>query len=71
MEKKVIYKVNGMHCSNCAMNLQTMEDDLPGVRQVDASYQNQKMVVLFDDTVVNEEQIRAAAEKLGYPLEFM
>lgn len=71
MEKRVFYKVNGMHCSNCAMNLQTMEDDLPGVRQVDASYQKQQMVVLFDDTVVNEEQIRAAAEKLGYPLELI
>ena len=69
MEKKAIFKVTGMHCSNCAMRLQSMEDDLPGVHQVDASYQKQQMVVRFDADTITENEIVLAAEKLGYPAE--
>jgi copper chaperone CopZ len=71
MEKKAYFKVTEMHCSNCAMRLQSMEDDVPGVKQVDASYQKQQMVVLFDDAVISEKEISAAAEKLGYPAVLM
>lgn len=66
MEKTVLFKVEDMHCSNCAMHLQAMEDDLPGVLQVDASYQKQQMIVRFDETVVTEDQIIAAAKEIGY-----
>lgn len=60
-----------MHCTNCAMRLQSLEDDLPGVKQVDASYQKQRMTVVFDDAAVSIPQITAAAEKLGYPVELL
>jgi copper chaperone CopZ len=63
---KKTYRVEGMHCSNCAMNIEGIEDDLPGVRQVCASYQKGQMVVEFDETRVSEAQILAAAEKRGY-----
>lgn len=71
MEKKVIFKVPDMNCSNCVMHLQAMEDDLPGVKQVDASYQKQKMIVVFDDSVVTETGIIEAARKLGYTAELI
>jgi copper chaperone CopZ len=66
MEKKVVFKVTDMHCSNCAIHLQGLEDDLPGILQVDASYQKQQMVVKFDESLVSEEQIIAAAKGIGY-----
>ena len=69
MEKTVLFKVEDMHCSNCAMHLQAMEDDLPGVLQVDASYQKQQMVVRFDESVVTEDQIIVAAKEIGYTAE--
>lgn len=69
MEKRAIFTVTDMHCSNCAMRLQTLEDDLPGVKQVDASYQKQQMSVIFDDVVVTVAKIIEAAKKLGYTAE--
>ena len=63
---KNTYRVEGMHCSNCAMNIEGIEDDLPGIKQVSASYQKGRMKVEFDETQVNEAQIFAAVEKKGY-----
>jgi copper chaperone CopZ len=63
---KKTYRVEGMHCSNCAMNIEGIEDDLPGVRQVCASYQKGQMVVEFDESRVSEAQILAAVERRGY-----
>jgi copper chaperone CopZ len=63
---KIAYRVEGMHCSNCAMNIEGIEDDLPGIKQVSASYQKGQMVVEFDEAKVNEAQILAAVKKRGY-----
>ena len=43
-----------------------VEDDLPGIKQVSASYQKGRMVVEFDETKVSDAQIMAAVEKRGY-----
>jgi len=64
--KTLLVEVKDMHCSNCAMKLQSLEDDLPGVDTVDASYHSQKMKVVYDESVVTPEAIMAAVVKLGY-----
>jgi len=63
---KKTYHVEGMHCPNCAMNIEGIEDDLPGIKQVSASYQKGRMVVEFDEAKVSEEQILAEVGKRGY-----
>lgn len=63
---KNTYRVEGMHCPNCAMNVESIEDDLPGIKQVSASYQKGRMVVEFDEAKVTETQIITAVEKRGY-----
>jgi copper chaperone CopZ len=63
---KKTYRVEGMHCSNCAMNIECIEDDLPGIKQISASYQKGQMVVEFDEAMVSETQIIAEVEKRGY-----
>lgn len=64
--KKLVFKIDDMHCVNCAMRLQELEDTMPGVTQVDASYRQGKMTVLFDETTVTTEQIIAEVNKIGY-----
>jgi copper chaperone CopZ len=63
---KITYRVEGMHCSNCAMNIEGIEDDLPGIKQVTASYKKGQMVVEFDEAKVSKAQILAAVGKRGY-----
>jgi copper chaperone CopZ len=64
--KKITLTVSDMHCVNCAMTLQSLEDDLPGVNQVEASYRSGKMIVDYDESIVDVGKIIAAAKKLGY-----
>ena len=64
--KTLRLEIKDMHCSNCAMKLQSLEDDLPGVDTVDASYRSQKMKVIYDETIVIPDAIMAAVRKLGY-----
>ena len=42
------------------------EDDLPGIKQVSASYQKGQMLVEYDETQVSEAQIVAAVKARGY-----
>ena len=63
---KKTFRVEDMHCSNCAMKIEGIEDDLPGVKQVSASYHKLEMVVEFDESRVSDEQIIAAVKKKGY-----
>jgi copper chaperone CopZ len=48
------------------MEVESIEDDLPGIKQVSASYQKSQMVVEFDELKVSEAQIIAAVAKRGY-----
>lgn len=63
---KKTFSVPDMHCSNCSMRLESIEDELDGIKEINASYHKQHMVVEFDETIVSEEQIIAAAKKKGY-----
>jgi copper chaperone CopZ len=63
---KKTYSIPDMHCSNCSMKLEGIEDELPGIKEINASYHKQLMTVEFDETQVNEEQIVAAVTKKGY-----
>lgn len=63
---KQTFSVPDMHCSNCSMKLESIEDDFDGIEQINASYHKQLMVVEYDESKVSAEQIIAAAKKKGY-----
>ncbi|MEO7839236.1 MAG: heavy-metal-associated domain-containing protein [Anaerolineales bacterium] len=63
---KKTFSVPDMHCTNCSMRLESIEDELAGIREINASYHKQQMIVEFDETVVSEDQIITAAKKKGY-----
>ena len=63
---KKTFKVEDMTCANCAMKLEALEDTLEGVKEINASYHKQQMIVEFDEAKVSEEQILAAVKKKGY-----
>ena len=62
------YRVPDMFCSNCKMHLEGLEDDLPGIHQVYASYHQQTLRIEFDERMVSETQIIEAAKNMGYHL---
>ncbi|MDI6769982.1 MAG: heavy-metal-associated domain-containing protein [Anaerolineales bacterium] len=58
-----------MNLPDCVMSVESIEDDLPGIKQVSASYQKQQMVVDYDETQVSEAQILSAVARQGYHAE--
>ncbi len=70
MVKKTFW-VMGMHCSGCPMEIESIEDDLPGIKKVEASYKKAQMVVEYDEALVNESQIIEAVKHHGYEAEVM
>ena len=63
---KKTFNVPDMHCTNCSMKLESIEDELAGIKEINASYHKQQMTVEFDETKVSEDQIIAAAKTKGY-----
>lgn len=62
------YRVPAMHCASCAMLLEGLEDDLPGVMRINAEVRRQRVTVTFNPDQVQEEAILAAALAEGYEL---
>lgn len=63
------FQVRDMHCSNCVMTLESLEDELPGVRSIRASYRKGEMMVEFDETQISVEAILRAVKQAGYTAE--
>ena len=63
---KKIFKVPDMSCTNCAMKLESLEDTLEGVKEINASYHKLQMEIVYDETKLTDEQIIAAVKKKGY-----
>lgn len=63
---KKTFQIPDMTCSNCAMKLESLEDTLAGVKEINASYHRLEMVIEYDETELTDEQIIAAVRKKGY-----
>ena len=63
---KKTFKFEDMTCTNCAMKLESLEDTLEGVREINASYHKLEMVIEYDESKLSDEQIVAAVKKKGY-----
>ena len=63
---KKTFKIPDMTCSNCAMKLESLEDILDGVKEINASYHRLEMVIEYDASKLTDEQIITAVKKKGY-----
>lgn len=63
---KKTFKVPDMTCTNCAMKLESLEDTLDGVKEINASYHKLQMEIVYDESKLTDEQIIAAVKKKGY-----
>ncbi|MDO8429317.1 MAG: heavy-metal-associated domain-containing protein [Candidatus Daviesbacteria bacterium] len=65
-------KIEGMHCTSCAMTIDMDLEDLVGVESSDTSYAKEITEVKFEEEKVNMDDIVQVIEKSGYkaiPLE--
>jgi Cu+-exporting ATPase len=63
---KVILKIEGMHCSSCAMNIDFDLEDLKGVKTAKTNYAKQNSEVEFDEDLIQPHEIVEQIKKTGY-----
>lgn len=64
MTNKIKLKIEGMHCTSCAMNIDGELEDL-GVKNASTNYAKGETEIEYDDQITLN-QIQVAIKKLGY-----
>lgn len=59
-------KIEGMHCSSCAMSIDFDLEDLAGVKTAKTSYAKGECDIEFEEEIVAVETIITTIEKTGY-----
>ena len=62
-------KVSGMTCQACAVSVQKGLEKTKGVKHVEVSSEKGLATVVYDETEVNEQQLRAVIDKTGFKTE--
>lgn len=65
---KKTFKISGMHCSSCAMNIDFDLEDLEGVKSARTNYAQQISEVEFDTEIISEGTIIEQIKKTGYKI---
>ncbi|KAK4262751.1 hypothetical protein QN277_028268 [Acacia crassicarpa] len=65
-EAKALFSVVGMTCSACAGSVEKGIKRLPGIREAVVDVLNNRAMVLFHPSFVNDETIREAIEDAGF-----
>lgn len=63
---KTVFKINGMHCTSCAMNIDFDLEDLDGVKSARTNYAKEICEVEYDLEKVDITDIIKTIEKTGY-----
>lgn len=64
-------KIEGMHCTSCAMSIDFDLEDLEGVKKANTNYAKQETEVEFDEKSIKPEQISEQIQKTGYKAKFL
>jgi copper chaperone CopZ len=59
-------KIDGMHCTSCAMTIDFDLEDLEGVKSSKTNYAKQESEVEFDEEKIKLSQILEQIQKTGY-----
>ena len=63
--KRETIAVNGMSCTGCEQNVESVLTNLEGVTRVEADHEGETVEVVVDESVADED-VHAAIEQAGY-----
>lgn len=69
MIKNVVFKIQGMHCTACALNIDGELEDTEGVKESTTNYAKSTTEVTFDKEKLTEKDILSIIKKVGYTAE--
>lgn len=59
-------KIEGMHCSSCAMSIDFDLEDLEGIKKAQTSYARQECEIECEEDKISDEIIIRTIQKTGY-----
>ncbi|WP_162418250.1 heavy metal translocating P-type ATPase [Cyclobacterium roseum] len=68
MSKTVEIPVSGMSCAACAVSVETMLKETPGVQSASVNYATQAATLVFDEKITDLNQARKNIHAVGYEL---
>jgi len=63
--KRLSFKVDGITCSGCAVDVETVLKNTDGIYGAEASYSTGSVIVDYHQDEINESQVRERIKKLG------
>lgn len=64
--KKIIFKIEGMHCVSCAFDIDGVLEETKGVKKAQTNYAKAEVIIEFDEDLLSEKHIIAVIQKVGY-----
>lgn len=61
-----IFKISGMHCTSCAMNIDGELEDTDGVAEASTNYAKQETRVVYDPNLIEPDKITEIISSVGY-----
>lgn len=62
------FKVEGMNCTSCAMNIDGELEELEGIYEANTNYAKAETTIQYDPNQVDQEKLKKVIEKLGYSI---
>lgn len=63
---KAYFKVVGMYCITCKPIVEKQLKDKKGIKKIDTNYVTDSVVIEFDSTLTNKQEIKEWLQKSGY-----
>ncbi|HUD44209.1 MAG TPA: heavy-metal-associated domain-containing protein [Patescibacteria group bacterium] len=63
---KKIFKIIGMHCVSCSINIDGELEDTKGVKEANTNYAKAQLEVTFDENLLDDKKIIGIIKQVGY-----
>lgn len=60
------YTVDDIHCGGCERMIRTLVGDVAGVQQVEPDHRTNQVVVIYDESLVDDSTVRVALTNAGF-----
>lgn len=64
--KKIILKIEGMHCGSCVMNIEGELEDTEGIKKSKVNFAAEKAEIEYDEKKIDSKKIQSIIADLGY-----
>jgi len=62
------FSIQGMDCGSCAVSIEMLLKNQPGVKSAKVSFDDKEAVIEFDDSEFRQKEVEKIINQMGYKL---